>query len=375
MSTIQNAKQMPKRYFGLHMVEGIAEYKEPGKEPQRYLLNHNTLLEMNKTFEGKPVYVQHVDEVDLHNLHNEADGYVVKSFYNETDGKHWVEFLVTSDEGHEKIKQGWVLSNSYMPKMVIDGGEWHGVPFQNEIKKGEYDHLAIVNNPRYQESMVLTPEQFEKYNADLKAQIKKVSNSKDTQTKGEPMLSIFKREKVENSKALDLESMSVVLPKSKQEKTILQLVNEADEKASSKMCNMEDEVMVNDQKMTVGQILEQLKDLAAKVAELEAAPAADPAANAEDEEAKKKALELAAHEEKEIEAAKAKQNEEDEAKKKKENEAKEAEAKAKAEEGKKNFNSLKNAKDDALKNAKKETIRVDLSSDKVARGQSRYGST
>lgn len=360
---IQNAKQFPKRLFGLHMSEGVAEYKEPGKDAFRVYLNQNTIMQMNKSFEGKPVYVMHVDNVDLSNIQQEADGYVVKSFYNAADGKHWVEFMVVSDDGHAAIQKGWKLSNAYVPKSFQNGGEWHGVSYQQEITQGEYEHLAIVPNPRYSESIILTPEQFEKYNLDKQQEIKRIANSKDSKSKGESKMSIlqfFKREKIENS--LDIESTMVVLPKSKLEKTIAQLVNEADEKAQSKMCNMEDEVMVNDEKMQVGHLVEKFKNLISEYEKVKAGPAATPAKDPEKkenvishEEAESAALEIAEHEEASIEAAKKKENE-DEKKKEKE-------------EGEKRFNALKNAKH----TAQPTTVKIELSEDRVARGKARYG--
>ncbi len=45
------------------MVEGVAEYRTPGKEPSRLLILENAIKTMDATFEGRPVYVNHVGEV------------------------------------------------------------------------------------------------------------------------------------------------------------------------------------------------------------------------------------------------------------------------------------------------------------------------
>ena len=60
---VKNAKSLPEIYYGLHMVEGTAEYSEAGKEPYRIYIGETTIKNMNPTFQGKPVYVDHVDEV------------------------------------------------------------------------------------------------------------------------------------------------------------------------------------------------------------------------------------------------------------------------------------------------------------------------
>jgi hypothetical protein len=227
---LKNATEPPKRYFGLHMSEGIAEYKEIGTDPLVILINESTIKKMDPSFEGRPVYVKHVEEVDLRNIQMEADGYVVKSFFNKADGKHWVEFLVVSDRGHEAIRNGWRLSNAYMPKSFGPGGFWHGAEYQKEVTMGEYEHLAIVPNPRYDESVVYTPEDFKAYNERKEQELKKFANSKGERS----VLSFFKKSKVENQ---DLENLTVVLPKSKREVTISQLINDVDEMEAIKSVN------------------------------------------------------------------------------------------------------------------------------------------
>lgn len=363
MKVVTNATVMPKRYFGLHMVEGVAEYREPEQMPYRIFIGEEAIKNMDPSFEGRPVFVRHVDEVDLKNIQNEADGFVVRSFFNPADGKHWVEFLIVSDKGHNAIRNGWKLSNAYIPKEFAGGGQWHGVDYAKEVRRGEYEHLAIVPNPRYSESVIMTPEEFKLYNEDKELELKRLANSKGE----EPMLQFFKKAKVENS--ADLEGTVVVLPKSKVEKSVLQLVNEMDDyqlkMKEPQMANGEHHVMVGEHKMSVNELV--AKHMAA-CNELEEMKKKHPMENKEDEA------------DKDAHAAEAKgegelvPNEEEE-KKKKENEGKEDMPDQKAAEkksnDKKNFDALKNAPNDVVKN---ETKPVDLGEDKVKRGKARYGS-
>jgi hypothetical protein len=217
------AKQLPKIFYGLHFYPGVAEYREPGTSPKRVYLNENTLRSMDSTFAGRPVYVRHVEDVDLQNIQTEADGYVVKSFYNEADGKHWAQFIVVSDKGHEAIAKGWKLSNAYQPKSTGPGGQWNGVDYVQEITSGEYNHLAIVNDPRYNESKILTPEEFKLYNTSKLTELKLVANSKTPERKS--MFDFFKKTKVENEK---IEELTVTLPKSGKSITIAELIASAD---------------------------------------------------------------------------------------------------------------------------------------------------
>lgn len=348
MNKIHNASRKPVVYFGLHMVEGVAEYKTPDAEPYRILVNESTIKEMDKTFQGCPVYVQHVDNVNLDNLQAEADGYVVRSFFNKADGKHWAEFIVVSDKGHEAITKGWRLSNAYVPKGGWGaGGNWHGVEYSKEVMAGEYEHLAIVENPRYDESVVLTPEQFKQYNSDKEQTLERIANSKGEKS---VKFNFFKREKVENS--ADIETMSVRL-KNGSELTISELVEKVEN--MSGYASGEHMVKVNDnEEMSVSDLSNKYNEMCKKNADEEEAKKK----NAEDEELKKKNSEMTDEEKK--------KNEEEEKKKN--------EDAAAAEEAKKNsldhFEALKNADLSVIKN----DVIVELTEDKIARGKSRYGS-
>ena len=184
---ITNAKILPRRFYGLHMAPGVAEYKDEttnNGQPYRIFIGEDVIKNMDSTFEGRPVYVRHVDQVNMDKLQHEADGYVVKSFFNARDGKHWVEFIVVSDKGHEAIRSGWKLSNAYIPKSFAGSGLWHGVEYVKEVMDGEYEHLALVPNPRYEESIILTPDEFKNYNNEKELELQKLSNSSNKEKKG-----------------------------------------------------------------------------------------------------------------------------------------------------------------------------------------------
>lgn len=226
---VKNARQLPTLYFGLHFVDGLAEYREPGQDPHRVYLNEKTLSEMDPTFQGCPVYVGHVEDVDLTKL-SECDGYVVRSFRNDIDGKHWVEFLVVSDKGHDAIKRGWKLSNAYVAESFGPGGTWNGIDYQREITKGKFEHLAIVPDPRYAESIVLDFRQFKEYNDNLKLAQMKIQNSttpaKKETSKMSGLLKFFKKTAVDEAAAAEFEAAIVTLP-SGQDMTVADLIKNA----------------------------------------------------------------------------------------------------------------------------------------------------
>ena len=167
----------PKRYFARHIKEGPVHYLEKG-EDKIYLVTNEALKKMNATFEGKPIYIRHVDEVNMDTLKEDANGYVVKSFYNEFDGAWWAE-IIADDKAQEYIEKGWAVSNAYLPTELGSGGVYHDIDFDKEVKNGVYEHLAIVDNPRYEEAVIMSPEEYKSYNEERKAELEKLKNSKE----------------------------------------------------------------------------------------------------------------------------------------------------------------------------------------------------
>lgn len=335
-----SSKTPPKVFYGLHMAPGVAEYRDADADPYRILVNENTIKQMDPTLVGKPVYVRHKDEVDLSKL-SEIDGWVVESFFNQSDGKHWCKFIVVTDKGNDAIKNGWRLSNAYVPKNFGPGGLWHGVEYAKEVTSGEYEHLAIVPDPRYDESVIMTADEFKNYNETKGLELKRLANSKGETS----VLNIFKRTKVENSS--DFDSMMVQLPVSKKEMTLTQLVNEHDKivnmagyASEEHMVNLgEEEMSVKDLKDCYGKMKNAEKERMMKEEEMKK--------NAELDGGEKEAM-------KDKAASDKTENEAEEEKKEKE---------------------MKNAHFNALKNAHlkfEDPTTVDLN--KAARGKARYGS-
>jgi hypothetical protein len=269
------ANQLPtaQRFFGMHFEPGLAEYQDaPDQDAYRILVSQDLINAMNPSFEGKPFFVNHVDDIN----EREPDGYVVKSFFNTPDGRTWAEFMCCTEEGLKAIKQGWVLSNAYVPSEFGKPGIWHGMDYEKEVMRAEFEHLALVDNPRYEGSVIMTPEEFAQYNEQKKSELAKIANSK---TKKEPsMFTWTKRDKVENDLAEKIESSVVTLPKSKVEKSVKEMVSLADSfvvlngyaDGDMKVKCGDDEMTVNEM---VGKFVE-MKEAAQKNADDEASAAA-----------------------------------------------------------------------------------------------------
>lgn len=325
-----NAKDFPKFFYAKHMEAGLCGY-----EKETVLIDVETLKKMSPSFAGKPVYVGH-QKVDLDKI-DEADGYVIDCNYNEVDGCLWSKILIKTDKAISAINNGWAVSNAYVPTEFSSGGQYHNLDFDRKIVNAIFTHLAIVPDPRYEQSKILTIEEFKKYCEDKRGQLEELKNSK-TSMGVKKMFKFFKVEKKEvssleedtmvelqNGKSVSIKEMIETVEKQNAKK------NEADEEEKEVMLNAETEVEVGGKKITLGELMNKYNEIEKK--------------NEADEEAKKK------------EEAEEKENEED---------------KEKEEEEKKNqkhFDELKNAKDTYTK-----VKMVDTEMDQLSRGKARYGS-
>lgn len=376
-------------FYGMHFYPGLAQYNESDGSSFKVFLNDDTIRKMGKTFEGCPVFVDHVSRVDsnLDNLRGEADGYVVESFYNSHDGKHWVKFMITSKRGLEAIQKGYRLSNAYEAKLFGNGGVWNGIDYDKEVLDGEFEHLALVEDPRYDESIVMTPEDFKSYNEDKESEAKRLRNSKDNKGEGTHKMkfNMFKKTKVENS--ADFENHVIELPQSKKQMTLGELVEAHDKFVNMHgYANDDHMVKVGDGEMSVKDLVKKHMDLSNEMSELKKAHEKEGEAIDEemhnDEEADEKAVgdrggdeslgnpdEMDMHEDHgSLENEDEDGDEDKDSKKdkmKNEAERKKAEAREKA-------LRLKNAQKRAFDREDKAPVLM-LNSDRVALGKKRYG--
>lgn len=192
----ENEKEENKVYYCKHIAPGVCAYKD-----ETIFIGEETLKKMDKSFSGKPIFINH-KTVDPDTEKEDAVGYVVESFYLPEDGTHWAKILIIDDKGHEAIKQGWKVSNAYKPTGFGVGGEWHNVPYNREVTDAYYTHLALVDNPRYEEAEIMSAEDFKKYKEAKKSQLEQLQNSKaETSKQGENKMSwkLWTKKEVTNS--------------------------------------------------------------------------------------------------------------------------------------------------------------------------------
>lgn len=289
-NSITNAGQFPKRMFCRHMRSGIAGY-----ENENILVDDETIKRMCASFEGMPVYVQH-QEVDLGKLQEAADGYIVKSFYNEKDGWFWAEFIAVSDKAHTAISQNWAVSNAYVPTESGEAGQHLGVDYHRKILNGYFTHMAIVPNPRYEDAVIMTPEQFRSYQEKKEIELEELRNSKSTTGVNIMTLfgKIFKKERVEVTNSIpedadlsvyEIEVDGVSKPLSEIINAVKKNEDEKEKKDDEEKLNDDTEVSVGDKKMSMKELMNKYNAIPKKNADDDKD---DVKNEADDEEEKKK---------------------------------------------------------------------------------------
>lgn len=337
------------RYFMSRFIEpGIAHYEELGD----ILITKETLNKFIQTMVGVPVIIDHEDVTDK-NVDKLRVGSVSKVWFNEFDGYFYCEGILTDPEAIDLVKnQGWNVSCAYSFQSVPKDTH-NGKKIDLEFIDGEFLHLAIVKNPRYEGANIVVNKDDTNYIAVGKGEKKHIiplekiedkkqreeieKKSKDLKELKKDFDTILKEkmsekdEEKENEKKFDKEEalkkaeMERAIFEYKQEKdvknnigdTVMQVLNELKEFIKSVVSNeKEDEMAVKneDKRKLIDEIGGILKDkvddeiirtVIKKAEELSYEPSeddkADNKAKNEDEEDKEEAKNKCKNEEDEKE--------------------------------------------------------------------------
>jgi hypothetical protein len=147
----------PKRYKALHILPGLVNYTEKDQETT-VRVTKEALDKMNPSFLGKPVFNFIHKAIDPETAFNFTDeerekqavGVVTDVGYDEQSGYFWVHMMIWDEATQINIdEKGYTVSCAYIPE-VGPGGTHNKVPYDEEVTGGEYHHMAIVENPRYE---------------------------------------------------------------------------------------------------------------------------------------------------------------------------------------------------------------------------------
>lgn len=155
--SLQDAKDLEEKGKGQHFVSrfiepGIAEYKNSfGK----ILITKETLDKFIRTIIGVPVIIKHKD-IDSSNVDKERVGVVSEVWYDSNDGWYYCSGVLFDSQAIDLVKnQGWSVSCTYDFETDNKKGTYHGLDYDMQFTNGEFLHLALVPNPRYEEANIV----------------------------------------------------------------------------------------------------------------------------------------------------------------------------------------------------------------------------
>jgi len=122
------------------------------------LLKKDAMDRIAPDFVGKPVIIEHQDgEPDELFQNGAAVGKITAVRWNGDSGWYECDFTAENSEAADLIeKQGWSVSCAFDSNDNGAGGEYHAMPYDFEIMNGRAVHLALVPNPRYEDSKIFT---------------------------------------------------------------------------------------------------------------------------------------------------------------------------------------------------------------------------
>ena len=135
------------------LTQGLVSYQD--SDAGIALLKNETIHDGIPSFAGCPVILDHKN-IDEKNYAKERKGNVIGTSYNPTDGWFYVNFVVDDEIAIKKIEEeGYSVSCAYNVLDVAAGGTYQDIPYDGEITKISFTHLALVTMPRYEESRIL----------------------------------------------------------------------------------------------------------------------------------------------------------------------------------------------------------------------------
>lgn len=146
-NAVDNLKLKAQSFKARFLEAGVVQY-----EDEMVLIKPDNLMKIADTFKGAHVIIDHQD-ISEKNL-EEIVGYITNVWFNTEDGWAWCDFTVNSEEAINLINQGYSVSCAYFPEYA-QGGSYHNISYEREIIGGESIHLAIVENPRYEDAIIL----------------------------------------------------------------------------------------------------------------------------------------------------------------------------------------------------------------------------
>lgn len=126
---------------------GVVNYADVGM----VFVGKEVLDKMANSMIGRPVINEEHRDVSAEDFKNgTAQGIVNSVWFDSKDAMFHAAYQVWDQPTLKNIKGGYKVSCAYKVTRWGSGGIHNNVPYEREVLDGEYTHLAIVANPRYE---------------------------------------------------------------------------------------------------------------------------------------------------------------------------------------------------------------------------------
>lgn len=253
------------------MRSGLCKY--PNKT---VLLTKESLAQMAPSIQGVPVVLDHPEgKITDQNVGDlPVVGRVADMHYDEANEVWLAHFIVDDARAVQLLQNGYGVSTAWFGDKYAAGGTFNNCPYDSELLEGRYEHLAIVERPRYE--MAVDPiflNSKDGHNDQPEVNIKTEPKKESVSMLGKLFRKVTQREEimVNSNEDLFVEVDGVETPLKDVIAHVAELNrNEKEKEPEKKMVNGDDEVDVDGEKMSVNELIEKYK-------------ASKPKANAEDE--------------------------------------------------------------------------------------------
>ena len=145
------AKGKGRKFVSRFIEAGLAHYRNLGD----VLITKKTLDKFIHTMVGCPVIITHTDITD-NNVDKKRVGVVSDVWYDSNDGWYHCSGIIWDKKAIDLVKnQGWSVSCSYDFVSDNQPKKHNGKKIDREFTDGEFLHLALVDNPRYERANIV----------------------------------------------------------------------------------------------------------------------------------------------------------------------------------------------------------------------------
>lgn len=148
-SELQNGYPVMKKIVSF-LTAGLVDYSDV--DDGKYLLRKEAIERMLPTLEGRPLVIGH-QTIDVDSMDDVAVGYVTKGYWNPETGSFDCDVLVKDPDILNPEHNA--VSCAYVATEFGKGGRYSGIDYDAEILNGNFTHIALVENPRYNDAKIL----------------------------------------------------------------------------------------------------------------------------------------------------------------------------------------------------------------------------